>query len=155
MNNVMDKLGNMFVVLRIMIGLLFVVSGGEKLIWPYQNFLYVLQGYAIIPSGLDVVIARVFPWIEFVVGLLLVLGLWVSPMIKGALLMFSVFILIISQALVRQLPIDECGCFGQLISLKPQHTLLMDSAFFLFLVAATRNLAKVEKFSLDQYFKKR
>ncbi|MBL8013366.1 MAG: DoxX family membrane protein [Candidatus Omnitrophica bacterium] len=144
----------MFSTLRIIIGLLFVVSGAEKLIWPYQNFLYVLQSYQIIPSGLDVVIAKVFPWIEFITGLLLVLGLWISCVIRLALVMFAVFILIISQALLRKLPIDECGCFGQLISLKPQHTLLMDSAFFLFLIAAVRNLTKVEIFSLDKYFRK-
>lgn len=144
----------MFVVLRIIIGLLFVVSGAEKLIWPYQNFLYVIQGYQLVPPGLDVILARVFPWIEFITGLLLVLGLWVSYMMRLALVMFAVFILIIGQALVRQLPIDECGCFGQLISLKPQHTLLMDSVFFLLLVGAMKNVAKAENFSLDKYFRK-
>lgn len=144
----------MFAALRIIVGLLFVVSGAEKLIWPYQNFLYVLQSYQIIPPGLDSAVARVFPWIEFITGLLLVLGLWVSYSVRTALVMFAAFILIISQALLRKLPIDECGCFGQLISLKPQHTLLMDSTFFLLLIAAVRNLTKVENFSLDTYFRK-
>lgn len=137
--------------LRILTGLLFVVSGAEKLIWPYQNFLYVLQGYELLPAGLDGIVARVFPWIEFLTGLLLILGLWVPQMLKVALGMFTVFILIITQALLRHLPIDECGCFGQLITLKPQQTLVMDSMFFLSLVWTLRHVKKAERFSLDQY----
>ena len=141
----------MFAILRILIGLLFLVSGGEKLIWPYQNFLYVLEGYQLFPSGLEMFIARMFPWIEFFTGLLLVLGLWVPEMLKVAFLMFTVFILVIAQALVRHLPIDECGCFGQLISIKPQHTLVMDSFFFLALIWAMRHMKQVQRFSLDRY----
>jgi|CXWL01.1.fsa_nt_gi uncharacterized membrane protein YphA (DoxX/SURF4 family) len=144
----------MFPFLRILIGLLFVVSGGEKLIWPYQNFLYVLQSYEILPFGVDVFVAHVFPWIEFTTGLFLILGLWSHQMIKIALCMFAIFILVIAQALSRHLPIDECGCFGQLISLKPQHTLVMDSVFFLMLFWALRHIKQVERFSLDGYFRK-
>ena len=140
----------MFPFLRILIGLLFVVSGGEKLIWPYQNFLYVLQSYDFLPSGIDVFVARVFPWIEFVAGLLLILGLWVPQMIKMALAMFAIFILVIAQALFRHLPMDDCGCFGELISLKPQHTLVMDSFLFLSLIWALRHMKQVERFSLDR-----
>ena len=141
----------MFAFLRILIGLLFLVSGGEKLLWPYQNFLYILQSYQLFPSGLEMFIARVFPWIEFLAGLLLVLGLWVPEMLKVALVMFTVFILVIGQALVRHLPIDECGCFGELISMKPQHTLVMDSLLFLALIWAMRQVKQVQRFSLDRY----
>lgn len=140
----------MFALFRIIVGLLFVVSGGEKLIWPYQNFLYVLQGYELLPSGLDMVIARVFPWVEFITGVLLVIGLWVPQMVKIAFTMFAVFILIISQALLRHLPIDDCGCFGQLITLKPQHTLVMDSLFFLLLGASLKNIGKAQQWSVDK-----
>jgi uncharacterized membrane protein YphA (DoxX/SURF4 family) len=144
----------MFPLLRIFTGLLFVVSGGEKLIWPIQNFLYVLQSYELLPTGVDSVVAHVFPWIELITGLFLILGLWVSQMIKIALCMFAVFILVIAQALLNHLPIDDCGCFGQLISLKPQHTLVMDSVFFLLLIWALRRIKQVERFGLDVYFRK-
>ena len=144
----------MFAVLRILIGALFVVSGGEKLIWPYQNFLYVLQSYDLLPSGVDVFVARIFPWIEFMTGLMLILGLWVTQMIKVALAMFAIFILVIAQALFHHLPIDDCGCFGSLITLKPQQTLVMDSFFFLMLVFALRQIRQTEQFSLDQYYQK-
>lgn len=144
----------MFAAIRIIIGLLFVVSGGEKLIWPFQNFLYVLQSYELFPSGVDMVIARVFPWVEFITGIMLVIGLWVPQMVKIAFTMFAVFILILAQALLRHLPIDDCGCFGQLISLKPQHTLVMDSFFFLMLGASLKNIGKTQQWSVDKAFLK-
>lgn len=145
---------SMLPILRILTGLIFVVSGAEKLIWPWQNFLYAIQSYEFFPPGADAVVAHVFPWIEFLTGLFLALGLWVGSSLKAALVMYSAFILIIAQALIRHLPINECGCFGALLSLKPQHTLLMDSFFFLSLIWLLKNVKGAEKFSLDAYFKK-
>lgn len=142
----------MSVFIRLITGLLFCVSGAEKLIWPYQNFLYVVQSYQIFPSGLDVIVAHVFPWVEFLTGVLLVLGLWVPQMLKGALLMFACFIMMIAQALLRQLPLEECGCFGQLISMKPLHTLVMDSIFFLAVAWSLRHVKQAGRLSLDRYF---
>lgn len=142
----------MSAVIRILTGLLLCVSGAEKLIWPYQNFLYVVQGYQFFPSGFDVLVARIFPWIEFLAGLLLVLGLWVPQLLRVTLVMFSCFILLIAQALLRNLPLEECGCFGQLISMKPQHTLVMDSLFLLGIAWALRHSKDAGRFSLDRYF---
>lgn len=142
----------MSAVIRILTGLLLCVSGAEKLIWPYQNFLYVVQGYQFFPSGFDVLVARIFPWIEFLAGLLLVLGLWVPQLLRVTLVMFSCFILLIAQALLRKLPLEECGCFGQLISMKPQHTLVMDSLFLLGIAWALRHPKDAGRFSLDRYF---
>jgi hypothetical protein len=144
----------MFFLIRVIIGLLFIISGGEKLLWPYQNFLYVLESYNLLPTGLEFFVARTFPWIEFLTGVLMLLGLWLPQMIKISLAMFAVFILVIGQALIRQLPIDDCGCFGNLISLKPQHTLIMDSLFFLGLIGTLRNIKNAEILSLDRYFRK-
>jgi hypothetical protein len=62
------------------------------------------------------------------------------------------FILIVGQALLRKLPIDECGCFGGLISLPLSVVLMFDSVQLLL----TGLLIKQEKhtgcFSLDRYF---
>ena len=42
-----------FVIIRMLIGCIFVVSGFEKLIGPYQHYLYVFHGYYFIPTLLD------------------------------------------------------------------------------------------------------
>ena len=145
---------NMFVLVRILIGLVFVVSGAEKLVWPYQNFLYVIQGYQLLPSGLDEAVAHIFPWIEFLLGLFMVLGFWLPVTLRGVLTVLTTFILIVSQAIVRKLPLGECGCFGQLISFPLPVIVVMDSVFFALTFLAFLNLKKTEAFSLDGYFQK-
>ena len=138
---------------RILIGMLFIVSGGEKLIWPYQNFLYVIESYQILPGALETIVARVFPWIELFLGIFLVLGLWLSQILRGALVTSATFIVVVSQALVRQLPISECGCFGQLISLGLEKIILLDSGIFILILIMLWKFPFVSKFSLDERLK--
>lgn len=145
---------NWFVLSRIAIGALLCFSGGEKLLSHYQNFLYVIQGYQFLPMALEEAVARIFPWLEFIIGLFLLLGLWVSLALRAALAVFTGFIAIVGQALIRELPIKECGCFGEAISLPPQTVLLMDSFIWLLIVKLLLNTVRTSSFSLDQYFEK-
>jgi hypothetical protein len=129
-----------------------VFSGFEKLVGPYQNFLYVVQSYAFLPIVLEEIVARLLPWIEFFLGVFLISGLWLKWTLRSTLVLFFMFILIVGQALLRKLPIDECGCFGGLISLPLSVVLMFDSVQLLL----TGLLIKQEKhtgcFSLDRYF---
>ena len=141
------------IILRFLVGALFIVSGGEKVLGPYQNFLYVVQSYEIFPSMAEELIARTLPWIELFTGLFLVLGLWLKGAIWAALLMFTGFILVVAQAMVRQLPIDKCGCFGELISFPLYGVLIFDSgAFFITYVLLKKNDV-ISYLSLDRVFK--
>ena len=98
-----------------MIGGLFVVSGFEKLIGPYQNFFYVIQNYSFLPLFLTEIAARLLPWFEFFLGIFLVLGLWTKWTLRAVMALLLMFMGVVIQALIRQLPITECGCFGGLI----------------------------------------
>jgi len=143
---------NIFIPLRIMIGILFIVSGGEKLIGPYQNFLYVVSTYEIFPSILEEVIARGVPWVELILGLFLLLGLWTLNACKGALILFTGFIIIVTQAIIRDLPITECGCFGELLSFPLNVVLLFDSCMFFICFYLIKKIHKTSQFSLDKVF---
>ena len=123
---------NVFILLRMIVGGVLVVSGFEKLIGPYQNFLYVINAYEFLPAPLAYIVARAFPWVEFFVGVFTVLGLWTKESVTGCLALFLGFITVVSQALIRHLPINECGCFGELASLPPQAVLIMDSCLLIF-----------------------
>lgn len=138
--------------MRIMIGVVFIVSAGEKLISPYQNFLYVIQGYQMFPSWGEIAVARIFPWIELITGVFLALGLWVEASLKTAAVIFCVFITVVGQAILRKLPLEHCGCFGQLIVLPLRTVILLDSALFLITVLLIRKLARSACFSLDNCF---
>ena len=128
------------------------MSGGEKLIGPYQNFLYVVQNYQCLPPFMEEIVARVFPWIELLLGIFLMLGLWTKQALFGILLMFASFMTIVSQAIIRQLPITECGCFGELISFPLPVILTFDSTMFLISFRLLKKLDHTRKISLDQYF---
>lgn len=143
----------MFFILRITIGLVFLVSGVEKALNPYQNFLYAIQAYELLPSWAERASAQIFPWLELCVGLLLVLGLWTRQALLAALVFFAIFISIVGQALWRGLDIDQCGCFGQLVHLQPHLVIVLDSIMLLMTFMLLRFLPQTRRFSLDQSFK--
>lgn len=142
----------MFVTMRIFVGLILAVSGFEKLIGPYQNFLFVVQSYEFLPNILELAVARGLPWVEFLIGLFLILGLWLSWIIPLALILFGLFVGVVGQALMRGLPITECGCFGGLITFPLYVTLVIDVLVFCLLGLIMKKTERVRELSLDKYF---
>ncbi len=153
-SKVIKNLGTRYFILRILIGGFFIAVGVDKLIEPYQNFLYVVQGYKLFPEMLEEMVARIFPWMELFLGLFLALGLWLKWTLRSFLLIVSAFILIIVQALIRRLPIEFCGCFGGLFSSEIHHTLLLDVFLWIFLSILLRGVEHTSFWSLDKYFLK-
>ena len=147
-----NRQSNILVIIRILIGLLLITSGGEKLLNHYQNFLYVIQSYEIFPSSLEKLAAFIVPWIELLTGIFLILGLWLSWTLKSTALLLTGFILIVSQAIIRKLPITECGCFGELISFPLPVILTFDSVLFLLTLRMNLKIEQTKALSLDQYF---
>lgn len=135
-----------------LVGLIFIVSGFEKIVTPYQNFQYVIQAYELFPEFCEPIIAMVFPWVELITGIFLILGLWVREALITAGLMLLAFISIVGQAMVRKLPIDECGCFGELIVLPLYGVFLMDTTLLILVIWACKNTAKACACSLDGRF---
>lgn len=144
----------MWVLLRVLIGGILAGAALGKLLVPYQNFLYAVQAYELLPSWAEVLTAQIFPWIELFVGTFVVLGLWTNWALKGALVLFGIFVVVVGQGLIRGLPLENCGCFGGLIHFKPQAVLVMDSAGILLTWLLWRNMAHTRPFSLDAYFDK-
>ena len=141
-----------FVILRVLMGGLFILSGFEKLVGPYQNFLYVVQSYAVLNTFGEELVARFFPWIELLLGVFLMFGLWLKWALRGVILLIVVFMAVVGQAIVRNLPIDECGCFGELISFPLHVTIVIDSALLVLAGVLARSGKLVSHFSLDRYF---
>jgi len=139
---------------RFLIGCLFIVSGFEKLLGPYQNFLYVVQGYECFNPFLENIVAHIVPWIELLLGVFLVIGVWLKWALRGVLILFAGFIMILSQAILRKLPITECGCLGELLSFPLHVFLVFDSIFFLITGLLLKKIEKTSVFSLDHYYEK-
>lgn len=142
----------MLLILRFVIALIFIVSGFEKLISPSENFLYVLQAYAVFPDVIVKLISLVFPWIELAVGVFLALGLWLRPAAFVLACISGSFILVVGQAIIRQLPLDSCGCFGNLVHLPLKGVIFLDTTIFVSALLFLQNPGAVRRFSLDQTF---
>ena len=94
---------------RVVLGIVFVYASIDKIINPI-DFSNAIDNYHITPIQLNNIAALIIPWIELVIGICLLAGVFLkgASMISICLLIF--FIFIISQALVRGIDL-HCGCF--------------------------------------------
>ena len=139
---------------RFLIAALFIVSGGEKLLGAPENFYYVLQAYAVFPDPLARLLSLVFPWIELGAGVFLAMGLWLRPVLFVLAGISGSFILVVGQAIVRRLPIDNCGCFGDLVHLPLRGVIILDVTTFLVVAACFKYSEAISLFSIDDHYKK-
>lgn len=120
---------------RILIGLLFFYSGFSKLTQPIEYFEIAVGLYEIVPQALVHAAAMVIPWIELVGGTFLLLGYALEKSAAVLSVLTGLFQLVLGQAVVRRLPIDECGCFGGgLIHLTLYQSFVLDTVLVLFLI---------------------
>ena len=138
--------------LRAALGGIFIVSGFQKLLSPPQNFAAVIEKFEIIQGPVAALLSVTLPWVELVAGILFVLGLWTTAALAILWLMNTVFIGALASALVRGLPIDQCGCFGKALSIPLPVMLGMDAVVWgLFLISFLQR--KKASPSLDTFFK--
>lgn len=97
-------------ILRFVLGAVFIFAGALKIYDPV-TFATDIANYRLLPHAWVNLLAITLPWIEVLAGLLLVVGIWVRPSALLVTAMLVVFLVAVSQALVRGLDI-RCGCFG-------------------------------------------
>ncbi len=95
---------------RLILGGLLIYASIDKMA-NAPDFLKIIHNYKVLPVQLENPLAIFLPWLEFLTGLFIVIGKWT----KSAWLIYStmlvVFIIALSQALLRGLDIS-CGCFS-------------------------------------------
>jgi uncharacterized membrane protein YphA (DoxX/SURF4 family) len=142
----------MVLILRLLIGTIFTVSGFEKAIGPSGNFLYVIQQYQVMPMPLAKIAAAVFPWAELLIGVFLVLGLWLPVTLRLSALTSATLMLLVGQAIVRRLPMDNCGCFGDLVHLPLAGVIFLDLVMLVVALVCLRYLNRASSLSLDALY---
>ena len=93
---------------RIVLGFIFIYFSWDKILDP-KLFANVIKNYDIIPFGLENFGALFLPYIEFLIGVCLILGVFLDMASFISLFLLALFILMISQAYIRGKSID-CGC---------------------------------------------
>ena len=123
--------------LRIGVGGVFAYAAWTKLREPWTLFAISIDAYHVLPEWAVLATARVLPWLELLVGLILIAGVWRRISTTAASALLLVFFGLMVRAYARGEGID-CGCFGLGEAISPL-TLLRDGG----LLAATLLLAVV------------
>ena len=98
-----------FLAARLILGGVFVLASIDKILHP-AAFAEAVYNYQILPDYLINLTALVLPWIEFVLGVILIVGIWMP----GVVLLSNLLLLTFMGALVFNLSrgLDiHCGCF--------------------------------------------
>lgn len=120
---------------RLVLGVVFLYAAYTKLRQPWLLFAMSIDAYKLLPEWAVLFAARIIPWIELVLGILLLAGFrlrYVATFASGLLLFFFA---VMVRSYAKGMGID-CGCFGVGEALGPR-TLARDG----FLVALSIALA--------------
>ena len=115
--------------IRLILGAVFVLASVDKIIHP-AAFAQAIYNYQILPDALINLTAIILPWLELLLGILLISGLW----LPGATVLVNMLLLAFFGALVfnvaRGLDV-HCGCFTTSTEGTPATTwyLIRDTVF--------------------------
>ncbi len=106
-----EKMRDIVILLsRVTLGVIFIYASYDKIIDPI-SFANSITQYHISPVQLNNLAALIIPWLEFVVGVCLLFGVFIQGSSSLTIILLLWFIFILSQALFRGISID-CGCFN-------------------------------------------
>jgi uncharacterized membrane protein YphA (DoxX/SURF4 family) len=139
--------------MRVIVGGVLALSGYLKAVRPTAEFALTLESYWIFPSSLVFPLARIMPWVELLVGLSLLVGFLTQRSAFLSAGLFATFVVVLAQAILRKLPMADCGCFGEVgPHLQPIQSLTMDVVLLVFCILLL--LDSKRKFSVDIWIEK-
>jgi len=104
-------------VFRFVLGFLFMTAGLAKIADPI-SFFSTLMGFRLFPDLFLPLLTVTLPWLELILGLMLLTGLMIRPGSLLLLMLNIAFSIIILTVVIRGIEID-CGCFGMLSDMFP------------------------------------
>ena len=96
------------IIARILIGGILIYASVNKIADP-GGFARAIDNYHLIPFGLENIMAIVLPWLELIVGICLIFGLFIDGAAFLVIVMMVIFIVAITFAILSGYNI-ECGC---------------------------------------------
>jgi putative oxidoreductase len=141
---------------RWLLGGIFILSGLAKITDP-ERFLLTLREFRLLSKGMEIILVLYLPWLEFVLGLSLFVGILYRTSALLVAGLNALFAIAIGSLLARGIEVD-CGCFGLVADVLH----LPDMADWkaigrnLFFIGMALFIARSEKsiFSLENYIKK-
>lgn len=145
--------GYLVFILRVTAGTVLALSGYLKAVRSPAEFESTLASYWFFPGVLVGPLARGVPWVELGVGLFLIAGYFTRASAAVGSALFAGFVTVLGQAILRKVPLNDCGCFGQAgPHLLPIQALGLDAAMLVFCLLVV--FIKGNRFSVDQWIEK-
>ena len=105
----MKSLNKYFIIfIRLILGTVFLWASFDKILDP-ASFAKNISNYHTVPFGLENTVAIILPWLEFLIGTGMILGIMVDGSIMISSFLLLLFNILIAQAIIRGFNI-ECGC---------------------------------------------
>ena len=98
-------------VLRVVLAAVFLYAAYTKLRQPWLVFAMSIDAYGLLPEFGVLAVARTLPWLEAVLGVLLLAGIWLRAVSVMTAAILGVFFVIMVMSFGKGMGID-CGCFG-------------------------------------------
>ena len=106
----------MLIVIRYFLGVLFVATGIGKLL-DNRAFAEIIATYQLpVPERLLLPLALGIALLEFTIGLNLLSGRRLRSFVLATLCFHSVYTALAIMTLLREIPIENCGCFGAFLA---------------------------------------
>jgi uncharacterized membrane protein YphA (DoxX/SURF4 family) len=121
---------------RIALGAVFAYAAWLKLRVPWQLFAGAIGNYKVLPYWAVAPLARTLPWVELLLGALLIVGRWVRTAATAVSLLLAGFFTLMVWAYARHMDIS-CGCFGPNGDAISWRTLLRDGSLLALSLAVT------------------
>ncbi len=118
-------------ILRIVLGLFLSFSGMAK-IMDLTAFGKAVNSFGILPADWVVLVTIIIPYLELVLGLMLLLNFYAKSAYVTALTMLIVFTALSAYKYFSG-DISDCGCFGKLLQRKTDEKLLIENALLMVL----------------------
>ena len=100
---------NISVLARLVLGIVFIIASYHKILDPL-SFSDNIHNFHITPISIENLAALIIAWLELILGVFLILGLFLEGALSITIALYVFFIFILSQALFRGIDV-HCGCF--------------------------------------------
>ena len=100
---------NLPLVFRVILGLIFIYASYDKILDP-AGFSKNIHNYHITPIAVENLAALIIPWLELIIGVFLIFGVFLEGTTSITIVLLIFFIAILSQAVFRGIDV-HCGCF--------------------------------------------
>jgi uncharacterized membrane protein YphA (DoxX/SURF4 family) len=114
---------------RLFLALVFIAAAMGKIL-DVPSFTKALDAYRLLPEWLLAPLGYFLPWLEFMIGLALLIRRWPGGAALLATGMMVLFILVLAVTMLRGIDID-CGCFAIISEDSLGQTLVRDLVFLL------------------------